>query len=577
MITLAYVNFWEDPENDSYFTYFIREHFNEVKLVKPTDNPDILICSVFDSGKYSIQNLQTKCKIFYYGENLDRFPPYNNDKYLYDTFDLIVGFKETNPDKKQIRFPLWLIYYPFYRWNDNNTNDSVNNIIAYIEDKHEKNKTKNKPFMTTILSRHDNNGQRTAIWKEIEKYGEVTSGGRFRNNYNKPVGNRLEDKISFISQSKYTICPENSRYEGYFTEKIFHALEAGTIPLYWAIDYPEREILNENKYCFCKIEVPHILSKKIKDAVENSEKYLEGKVFKENASEVIKEYYESLANGIREVLQRNSDIMEMEMHNRLTQIAINDIKQEIRNNNIKCITYISGEFTPRINNFKTQIEKADIFNYYKCYGYNDLGDDFKERFTDCFKYVKGGGFYIWKAYIIYEELKKMNDGDLLLYLDAGCTLNINEKSLKRFNEYVEMVKKNDKGLLRFKLDVHLEKDWTNFEVFKYFKKKFNLSNEKIMEIGNKEQIITGIMFIKKCDFTINFFERTLEILNNDYNLFTENYNRNGQQNRHDQSIMSLLYRVMDGDLILNDETWFIEGFDSERASGCPIWATRLRF
>ena len=42
--------------------------------------------------------------------------------------------------------------------------------------------------------------------------------------------------------------------EGYFTEKIFQAFEGGTIPLYWSIGFPEPDIINKNKYCFCDVK-----------------------------------------------------------------------------------------------------------------------------------------------------------------------------------------------------------------------------------------------------------------------------------------------------------------------------------
>ena len=37
MITIAYINFWEDPTNDSYFTKFINHNIGEVKLVKSNE------------------------------------------------------------------------------------------------------------------------------------------------------------------------------------------------------------------------------------------------------------------------------------------------------------------------------------------------------------------------------------------------------------------------------------------------------------------------------------------------------------------------------------------------------------
>lgn len=45
MITLAYINFWKDPTNDSYFTNFINDNIDQVMVVEPHECPDILIAS----------------------------------------------------------------------------------------------------------------------------------------------------------------------------------------------------------------------------------------------------------------------------------------------------------------------------------------------------------------------------------------------------------------------------------------------------------------------------------------------------------------------------------------------------
>ncbi len=37
--------------------------------------------------------------------------------------------------------------------------------------------------------------------------------------------------------------------------------------------------------------------------------------------------------------------------------------------------------------------------------------------------LKGYGYWIWKPYIIMKTLEKMNNNDILLYLDCGCELN----------------------------------------------------------------------------------------------------------------------------------------------------------
>lgn len=290
MITIAYINYWKDPHNDNYFTHFIKENIGLIKTVYPNDNPDILISSCMGNIN-NVKNIKAKCKIFFYGENLNRYPPYNNKKLLYDTFDLIVGFKQTDLSKKQIRFPLWLIYYPYYSYNKND------NILTYIQNKYNQNIKKTKNLFSTIIARHDRGGQRTKICNELSKYGDIKAPGTFYKN-TESIGSKHIDKINYISNSKYNICPENSKFEGYFTEKIFQAFEGGTIPLYWAIDFPEPEIINKNKYCFCNIDSKEELSNSIYDVVNNPDKYIQGELFTKNAGKKLQSFYSTLIENI---------------------------------------------------------------------------------------------------------------------------------------------------------------------------------------------------------------------------------------------------------------------------------------
>lgn len=292
---IAYINFWKDPYNDKYLSMFIKKNFNrDIIHVNYNDNPDILIASV--NGNINIiDKIKAKCKIFYYGENLNRYPPYNNIDLLKSKFDIIAGFKYTNKKEKIFRFPLWLIYFPFYNFQNED------NIINYIENKYSENIKKNKTMFGTLISRHDRGGQRKKIFNELSNYGNIYCAGNFNNN-TKKIGQLQQDKINYISNSIYNICPENSIYEGYVTEKIFQAIEAGTIPLYWGHDLPEKEILNQNKYCFCNIDDNNILKQQIEDVVINKNKYIEGKIFNKNAKNIIETYYNDLINEIKKYL-----------------------------------------------------------------------------------------------------------------------------------------------------------------------------------------------------------------------------------------------------------------------------------
>jgi len=277
MIKLAYINFWKDPTNDSYFTNFISENIDQVQLVSPNDNPDILIASCF-GNIHNVIHTDARCKIFFYGENLDRFPPYNNDNLLHDTFDIILGFRNTNG---HIRFPLWLLYYPYYKYEANN------NILKHIQERYNENTNKPKTMFATCVARHDMGGLRAKLCDAISAHGDVIYPSKFRNNVTM-IGNTIEDKIDFISRSVCNVCPENSAYEGYCTEKIFQAFEAGTIPIYWGIDIPECGLINKDKYCFA----PDIWTPV----------NIYGPIFTDDGPNIIQGYYDTLRNVIKQKL-----------------------------------------------------------------------------------------------------------------------------------------------------------------------------------------------------------------------------------------------------------------------------------
>ena len=290
MITISYYHYWKDSDTDNYFTEFIKKNIGDVKIVANTSNPDILISSCWGDIK-EVKELKAKCKIFFYGENLERFPIFNDEKVLYDVFDLIVGFKETDISLKQVRFPLWLMYYSYYNY------DEKDNILSYIQKRYNENIKKHKEFFCTIVARHDWYGQRTKIYDVVCKYGDIYSPSTYRNN-TKSIGKGHKEKIDYISRGIYNICPENSCNDNYFTEKIFQAFEAGTIPIYWATDLPEVEIINRNKYCFCDLNNREELEKSIVNVTKNPNQYIEGDLFTKNAGEKIDEYYSTLKRNI---------------------------------------------------------------------------------------------------------------------------------------------------------------------------------------------------------------------------------------------------------------------------------------
>lgn len=294
MITISYINFWNITLNeiqDNWIFNFIKHNICDIKEVPIENNPDIIICSCFGDIN-NIINSKAKIKIFFYGENPDRIGYDIN--IIKQNCDLILGFKKTDIDNKHIKLPLWVIYYPYYIFDNNN------NLLNHIEHSYLRNIAKKRNNDTSIIARHDENGIRTIIYDEVIKYSNIRSPGKFKKNMRR-IGPSCGDKINFIRGTCYNICPENSEFEGYCTEKIFQALEAGCIPIYWGISKPE--IINENSYYF--VDKNNI--ENIKDLFINKNNYIfKNNLFKDTAKETLKKIYDDLKDNLTKIfLEKN--------------------------------------------------------------------------------------------------------------------------------------------------------------------------------------------------------------------------------------------------------------------------------
>jgi hypothetical protein len=63
----------------------------------------------------------------------------------------------------------------------------------------------------------------------------------------------------------------------------------------------------------------------------------------------------------------------------------------------------------------------------RIYGMHDIDKDFKQKNSEIFSAKRGPAYWIWKPYLIDRELSQMEDGEYLIYSDAGVEFvnNIN--------------------------------------------------------------------------------------------------------------------------------------------------------
>lgn len=236
---------------------------------------------------------------------------------------------------------------------------------------------------------------------------------------------------------------------------------------------------------------------------------------------------------------------------------------------IHLITYGDAKFSNSKKRIYNEATSVDWFDSVTVYGPENLDNDFKLKFKNILEQPRGGGYWIWKSYIIKKKLDEINDNDILIFLDAGCSINPQGKD--RFNKYVEMLNNSDEGGISFEL-THPEKKYTTKEIFNYFNIDIN------SEIANSGQILSGIRIMKKNKNLINLINLEIKTLHDNPLLFTDHYNNNQasyfKENRHDQSILSVIMK-MHNSILLTDETYFVP-FGNEKSLKYPFWATRKR-
>ena len=222
-IYVQYMDFWPAFELERFDVHRILKEKYEVII---SENPDYVIFGEFGGENNDIENRFDCVKLFLSIEN--RYPNM-------DITDYAIGIHYLDFGDRYFRKPtethqLSAIY-------------SVYNVtkVKGID-------IKKKKFCAWVVS--NGSGEvRNKFYDRLSEYKVVDSGGSFRNN----VGGPVDDKLGFLANYKFSICFENSKTEGYISEKLSDAFEAGTIPIYYGDD-SVLKLLNNRAYIHVRDE-----------------------------------------------------------------------------------------------------------------------------------------------------------------------------------------------------------------------------------------------------------------------------------------------------------------------------------
>ena len=246
---------WVIDEKDFYKDYFYNviknNYINDLEI---SYKPDIEIFGPVHK-RISLEKSKAKIKIFFTGEcvsdkAIDKSWAEYSDNCVNDV-DLSIGFDrlDENKYKNYIRFPIWINYH-FNTIGGGilNLNSTKSDIKKAIDDINNAKSKKNK--FASLVASHDAPKIRTEIFNKVSKIGKVSCAGKLLHNDDTLKNDFGNNKIEYLKDFKFNICPENTISDGYITEKLFDSFRAGCIPIYSGDENIEMDLVNKNALLF---------------------------------------------------------------------------------------------------------------------------------------------------------------------------------------------------------------------------------------------------------------------------------------------------------------------------------------
>lgn len=197
---------------------------------------------------------------------------------------------------------------------------------------------------------------------------------------------------------------------------------------------------------------------------------------------------------------------------------------------ILAINYSDENFKKKQKyNTKTAYKKGKADRVIE-YSPKDIDEKFYEKHKEILDEKRGGGYWLWKPYIILKALDEIKEGDYLFYCDSGAFY------VKRIKNLVDSMERAGENIMLFELPL-IEKQWTKRELFETIGCDFEKN-------GKENQIMATYFLIKKSLKSQRFFEKYLSyackknVLNDIYDAKIQC--KEFLEHRHDQSLLSLL-------------------------------------
>ena len=256
-----------------------------------------------------------------------------------------------------------------------------------------------------------------------------------------------------------------------------------------------------------------------------------------------------------------------------------------------CTTFASKSMHLASARLERQAASMALFDSFKPYDETMLDSDFQFRFRSKLRdNIRGFGYWCWKPQVALQALAQMRDGDVLMYVDAGCHLN--PRGRQRLEEYAAQLTP-EAPILAFKYN-GASKDtilqarevpdwnngaWTKEDLF------LALGVEPDSPVRSDQTYHATTFMLLNGPTARQFLMDWIDVFDKDWAMIDDTPSQAAnapsfQEHRHDQSIFSILcsrYQVIDIDA-REIICWGTDQktFDWDVLSNYPVHARRDR-
>ena len=191
------------------------------------------------------------------------------------------------------------------------------------------------------------------------------------------------------------------------------------------------------------------------------------------------------------------------------------------------------------NRCRDQLQSLGIFD--KVYIYTEVDLQLDQEFWSCHgdfitTHPRGYGYWLWKPYLILRTLDSLQNGDVLVYTDAGCETSMWQAPAVR--HCLEVIQESPDQSIDVNQTVYKDQCWSKEDLWQHM---------GMVRTGHRRQYEPGRIVLKKSSYTVQLIQDWFDIATRDhYHLIDDSPSRLHEEiptfveHRHDQSIFSLL-------------------------------------